>query len=71
MPSHVLLDTKLDGLSLLRRGKVRDVYTAGDRLIMVATDLYGGWTWDLLIGCAVAQVGRLQPLENDVWTPDS
>ena len=38
MPSHVLLDTKLDGLSLLRRGKVRDVYTAGDQLIMVATD---------------------------------
>ena len=31
VPSHVLLDTKLDGLSLVRRGKVRDVYAAGDR----------------------------------------
>ena len=30
VPSHVLLDTKLDGLSLVRRGKVRDVYAADD-----------------------------------------
>ena len=31
-------DTNLEGLSLLQRGKVRDVYDIGDSLLMVATD---------------------------------
>jgi len=31
-------DTNLEGLSLLQRGKVRDVYDLGDSLLMVATD---------------------------------
>lgn len=33
-----LLETRLPGLSLWRRGKVRDVYDLGDRLLIVATD---------------------------------
>ena len=33
-----LLRTDLDGLELLARGKVRDVYDLGDRLLIVATD---------------------------------
>jgi phosphoribosylaminoimidazole-succinocarboxamide synthase len=33
-----LVDTRLPGLSLWRRGKVRDVYDLGDRLLVVATD---------------------------------
>ena len=33
-----LLETSLDGLTLHRRGKVRDVYDLGDRLLIVATD---------------------------------
>ena len=36
VPSHVLLDTKLDALTLVRRGKVRDVYAIdADRLLLV------------------------------------
>jgi phosphoribosylaminoimidazole-succinocarboxamide synthase len=31
-------DTNLEGLSLLQRGKVRDIYDLGDSLLMVATD---------------------------------
>ena len=31
-------ETNLDGLSLLQRGKVRDIYDLGDSLLMVATD---------------------------------
>ncbi len=33
-----LLQTHLPGISLLKRGKVRDVYDLGDRLLIVATD---------------------------------
>ena len=47
MPSHVLLDTQLDGLTLVRRGKVRDVYAAGDHLILVATDRISAFDYEL------------------------
>jgi len=33
-----LLETRMPGLPLWRRGKVRDVYDLGDRLLIVATD---------------------------------
>jgi phosphoribosylaminoimidazole-succinocarboxamide synthase len=33
-----LLETRIPGLRLWRRGKVRDVYDLGDRLLVVATD---------------------------------
>ncbi len=35
---EVILTTNLSGLTLLQRGKVRDVYEVGDRLLIVATD---------------------------------
>ncbi|MFQ5742769.1 MAG: phosphoribosylaminoimidazolesuccinocarboxamide synthase [Acidobacteriota bacterium] len=37
MPA-VVTTTRLDGVPLLRRGKVRDVYELGDHLLIVATD---------------------------------
>ena len=36
--STPLLETRLPGFTLWRRGKVRDVYDLGDRLLVVATD---------------------------------
>jgi phosphoribosylaminoimidazole-succinocarboxamide synthase len=36
--SRPLLETRMPGLQLWRRGKVRDVYDLGDRLLIVATD---------------------------------
>jgi phosphoribosylaminoimidazole-succinocarboxamide synthase len=36
--AHTLSRTSFTGLGELRRGKVRDVYVAGDRLILVTTD---------------------------------
>jgi len=35
---NVLLETNLEGLSIHRRGKVRDVYVVDDHLLIVATD---------------------------------
>jgi phosphoribosylaminoimidazole-succinocarboxamide synthase len=37
-PATPLLQTNLPGFELWRRGKVRDVYDLGDRLLVVATD---------------------------------
>ena len=34
----VCFQTKLDGLKLLRRGKVRDLYEYGDKLLLIASD---------------------------------
>ena len=65
MPSHVLLDTKLDGLSLLRRGKVRDVYTAGDQLIMVATDRISAF--DYVLGSGIPDKGRVLNQLSAFW----
>jgi phosphoribosylaminoimidazole-succinocarboxamide synthase len=36
--TSALLETRLPGIPLWRRGKVRDVYDLGDRLLVVATD---------------------------------
>jgi phosphoribosylaminoimidazole-succinocarboxamide synthase len=38
MSSPVVLDTNFPDLTLARRGKVRDVYDLGDKLLIVATD---------------------------------
>jgi len=65
VPSHVLLDTKLDGLSLLRRGKVRDVYTAGDQLIMVATDRISAF--DYVLGSGIPDKGRVLNQLSAFW----
>lgn len=36
--SEVVLETNLEGIKLLKRGKVRDVYELDDKLLIVATD---------------------------------
>lgn len=36
--SEVILETNLEGVKLLKRGKVRDVYDLDDKLLIVATD---------------------------------
>jgi phosphoribosylaminoimidazole-succinocarboxamide synthase len=65
VPSHVLLDTKLDGLSLVRRGKVRDVYAAGEHLIMVATDRISAF--DYVLGSGIPDKGRVLNQLSAFW----
>ncbi len=65
MPSHVLLDTKLDGLSLVRRGKVRDVYAIGDALILVATDRISAF--DYVLGSGIPDKGRILNQLSAFW----
>ena len=65
MPSHVLLDTNLDGLPLVRRGKVRDVYAAGDHLILVATDRISAF--DYVLGSGIPDKGRVLNQLSAFW----
>jgi len=44
MGSMVVLQTEIPGLSV-RRGKVRDVYDLGDRLLLVGTDRISAFDW--------------------------
>lgn len=40
-------ETRLDGVELVHRGKVRDTYALGDRLLMIATDRISAFDWVL------------------------
>jgi phosphoribosylaminoimidazole-succinocarboxamide synthase len=46
MPSSALLQSEVPGFPV-RRGKVRDVYDLGDRLVIVATDRISAFDWIL------------------------
>jgi phosphoribosylaminoimidazole-succinocarboxamide synthase len=63
--SQPLLDTQLDGLSLVRRGKVRDVYAAGDALILVATDRISAF--DYVLGSGIPDKGRVLNQLSAFW----
>jgi phosphoribosylaminoimidazole-succinocarboxamide synthase len=65
VPSQVLLDTKFNGLSLVRRGKVRDVYAAGDQLILVATDRISAF--DYVLGSGIPDKGRVLNQLSAFW----
>jgi phosphoribosylaminoimidazole-succinocarboxamide synthase len=63
--SQPLLETKLDGLSLVRRGKVRDVYAADDALILVATDRISAF--DYVLGSGIPDKGRVLNQLSAFW----
>ena len=49
MSRTVVLETSLAGLPV-RRGKVRDIYDLGDRLLLVSTDRISAFDWVLPTG---------------------
>lgn len=60
-----LLYTKLEGLPLLRRGKVRDIYEIGDRLLIVATDRISAF--DVIMSEGVPGKGRILTAISKFW----
>jgi phosphoribosylaminoimidazole-succinocarboxamide synthase len=60
-----LLETSLDGLRLLRRGKVRDLYEVGDYLVMVATDRISAF--DYVLGSGIPDKGRVLTQLSAFW----
>ena len=65
MPSPPLLDTQLDGLFLVRRGKVRDVYAIDEALILVATDRISAF--DYVLGSGIPDKGRVLNQLSAFW----
>ena len=63
--SAALFETSLDGLAVHRRGKVRDMYEAGEHLLMVATDRISAY--DVVLGSAVPDKGRVLTQLSAFW----
>jgi len=64
MSSGVVLETNVPGLAV-RRGKVRDVYDMGDRLLLVATDRLSAFDWVLPTG--IPDKGRILTQISTFW----
>jgi phosphoribosylaminoimidazole-succinocarboxamide synthase len=60
-----LLETSLDGLRLLRRGKVRDLYEVSDYLVMIATDRISAF--DYVLGSGIPDKGRVLTQLSAFW----
>src|SRR5271167_1826604 len=61
-----LLETDLGSGALpKRRGKVRDIYALGDRLLLVATDRISAFDWVLPTG--IPDKGRVLTGLSDYW----
>jgi len=61
----VVLETNLPGLTLARRGKVRDVYDLGDRLLIVATDRISAF--DHVLGSGIPDKGKVLTQLSAFW----
>jgi phosphoribosylaminoimidazole-succinocarboxamide synthase len=60
-----VLETQLDGLTLARRGKVRDVYDLGDELLIVATDRISAF--DYVLGSGIPDKGKVLTQLSAFW----
>jgi phosphoribosylaminoimidazole-succinocarboxamide synthase len=60
----VILETNLS-FSLFRRGKVRDVYDLGDKLLIVSTDRISAF--DYVLPCGVPEKGRILNQLSAFW----
>jgi phosphoribosylaminoimidazole-succinocarboxamide synthase len=60
-----LLETSLQGLTLHRRGKVRDVYEVGSDLLIVATDRISAF--DYVLGSGIPDKGKVLTQLSAFW----
>ena len=60
-----LLQTELSGLTLLARGKVRDVYRCGELLLLVATDRVSAF--DVVLSSPIPSKGRVLTELSAYW----
>src|SRR5262245_17763689 len=65
MSSPVVLETNLPGLTLARRGKVRDVYDLGQHLLIVATDRISAF--DHVLGSGIPAKGKVLTQLSAFW----
>jgi phosphoribosylaminoimidazole-succinocarboxamide synthase len=60
-----LVETSFPGLTLSRRGKVRDVYDLGEHLLIVATDRISAF--DYVLGSGIPDKGRILTQLSAFW----
>jgi phosphoribosylaminoimidazole-succinocarboxamide synthase len=65
MKTPMLLKTEFPDLALLRRGKVRDVYSVGDKCLIVATDRIS--CFDVVLGCGIPDKGKVLTRISLFW----
>ena len=65
MQSSLVLETQLEGLTLARRGKVRDVYDLGSHLLIVATDRISAF--DYILGSGIPDKGKVLTQLSAFW----
>ncbi len=63
--TKALLTTDLGGLSLVARGKVRDLYAMGDELLFVATDRISAF--DHVLGSGIPDKGKVLTQISAFW----
>jgi len=63
--TEALLTTNLNGLPLVARGKVRDIYALGDDLLFVATDRISAF--DHVLGSGIPDKGRILTQISTFW----
>ena len=61
----VCVETDLEGLHLLRRGKVRDVYEYGDKLLLIATDRISAF--DVVLPSPIPMKGAVLTQLSRFW----
>jgi phosphoribosylaminoimidazole-succinocarboxamide synthase len=64
-PTGPVLRTDIPGLERFRTGKVRDVYAAGDALVIVATDRISAF--DFVLGSGIPDKGRILTQLSAFW----
>jgi len=65
MNKEVLLNTDFKGLKLFRKGKVRDVYDLGDKLLIVSTDRIS--CFDVVLPCGIPYKGAVLTALSCFW----
>lgn len=65
MNKEVLLTTDFKDLKLYKRGKVRDVYDLGDRLLIVSTDRIS--CFDVVLACGIPYKGEVLTALSLFW----
>jgi phosphoribosylaminoimidazole-succinocarboxamide synthase len=65
MNNKVLLNTDFKELKLFRRGKVRDVYDLGDKLLIVSTDRIS--CFDVVLPCGIPSKGKVLTALSCFW----
>jgi phosphoribosylaminoimidazole-succinocarboxamide synthase len=63
--TSALLETNVAGLKMLGRGKVRDIYEDGDRLLIVATDRISAF--DYILATGIPDKGRVLTQTTLFW----